>query len=176
MDEHSMDQSFESVTGSMGRSPSMGHRRSLSDPSPAREVIVRVPAFLKTDAAGVLWRKRAVINEDFLPKDVGRRTYIGKSFMDLGYGDHESYEDTQPFLLSLEKLVRPEDVDFVLDSNVWNFLMASWVMDSRLDPKFDFTLSVNIRNKLIKRRADLQLTGGHQGKSVDDYGREIIID
>lgn len=92
--------------------------------------------------------------------------------MDLGHGNHESYEDTQPFLLSLERLVRLEDLDFVLESNHWNFLTASWVMDSRMDPQFDFTMSVNIRNRLIKRRVDLQ-TGGHRGRSIDDYGREI---
>ena len=35
-------------------------------------MIVRIPGYMKADEAGVLWRKRAVINEDFLAQ--GRQT------------------------------------------------------------------------------------------------------
>lgn len=66
----------------------------------------------------MLWRKRAVLDEDFLPKDVGRRMYTARVLMELRYGDHESYGDSHSFLLSLERLLLPDHLDSVLNSNI----------------------------------------------------------
>lgn len=177
--DSSMDRSMESERGermeeNYGHRYSVGHRRSMSDPEPrrGRDVVVEIPNYMKQDSKGVLWRKTAVVNEDLLPDDPAWRNYASNRLMDLGYGDLETYENVQVFVISLPRLARGEDLDFVLDTKVWNFMMANWVKDSSRGAKFDYGISMNVRNKLIKRRADI-MREVIQQKNIDEYGREL---
>ena len=57
----------------------------------------------------------------------------------------------------------------MMDSRVWNFLMACWVKDSDRGGRFDFGMAASIRNDIIKRRASLVRDVMVQ-KNVDEYG------
>ena len=153
------------------------HRRSMSDPQEirrARNVIIEVPRYTKKDKTGTLWRKTAVINEDYLPDDPIWCDYAAKRLMAIGYGDLEIYTNIQAFVISLPRLARAADLDFIMDSKVWNFIMASWVIEpNHTGGKFDFNISMDVRNKVIKRRATL-LRDNIQTTNIDEYGREYV--
>ena len=86
--------------------------------------------FNKKDRMGVVWAKNAIIDENSLLKDDREfRAYTAGHLGNLGCGDREEYKIVRAFLFSLTGLVRREDLDFVLDSRVWNFLLACWVKD-----------------------------------------------
>lgn len=175
--ERSMDSSREEHRGhddhhSVEYNRSPGHRRSMSEPR-QREIIINLPGYLKRDQMGVVWRKHAVICEDLLPKNEATRDYIATRLTDLGYGERETFKDVQTFVLSLKRLARADDLDFVLDSNVWNFILGSWVKDSKLGGKFDFGLGVNVHNCLLRRRAGLLRDSGWNIET-DEYGRELL--
>ena len=86
--------------------------------------------FNKKDRMGVVWAKNAIIDENSLLKDDREfRAYTAGHLGNLGCGDREEYKIARAFLFSLTGLVRREDLDFVLDSRVWNFLLACWVKD-----------------------------------------------
>jgi len=79
---------------------------------------------------GVVWAKNAIIDENSLLKDDREfRAYTAGHLGNLGCGDREECKIVRAFLFSLTGLVRREDLDFVLDSRVWNFLLACWVKD-----------------------------------------------
>ena len=119
-------------------------------------------------------RKTAVINEDYLPDHPIWCDYAAKRLMAIGYGDLEIYTNIQAFVISLPRLARAADLDFIMDSKVWNFIMASWVIEpNHTGGKFDFNISMDVRNKVIKRRATL-LRDNIQTTNIDEYGREYV--
>lgn len=65
---------------------------------------------------------------------------------------------TLAFLSSLKGLINISDVDFVLHSNTWNFLMASWLKDKD-DGRYDFELSIHLRENVLKRSTALSSEG-----------------
>lgn len=171
-----MERSFE-----MEDSGRQEHRRSMSDPesgrwqaSNPRNVVITVPRYMQQDRMGVMWGRHAVIDENFLPTDDREyRSYMANQLGTLGYGDRHEFKTVQAFVFSLPRLVRTEDLDFVMDSRVWNFLMACWVKDSDRGGRFDFGMAASIRNDIIKRRASLVRDVMVQ-KNVDEYGREMF--
>ena len=115
-----------------------------------------------------------MIDENFLPTDDREyRSYMTNQLGTLGYGDRQEFKTVQTFVLSLSRLVRTEDLDFVLDSRVWNFLMACWVKGSDRGGRFDFGMAMSMRTDIIKRRASLVRDVMLQ-KNVNESGREMF--
>ena len=115
-----------------------------------------------------------MIDENFLPTDDREyRSYMTNQLGTLGYGDRQEFKTVQTFVLSLSRLVRTEDLDFVLDSRVWNFFMACWVKGSDRGGRFDFGMAMSMRTDIIKRRASLVRDVMVQ-KNVNESGREIF--
>ena len=128
---------------------------------------------MQQDRMGVMWARHAVINENFLRTDGEYRSYMANHLGALGYGDRQEFKTVQAFVLSLSRLVRTEDLDFVLDSRVWNFLMACWMKDSDRGGRFDFGMAMSMRTDIITRRASLVRDVMVQ-KNVNEYGREMF--
>ena len=157
--------------------------RSMSDSemrisTPPRQLIMR-PVFdhniyPKKQVYGVWWLEGASVDGAFLPEKLIERSIFAKRLTHLGYGNRNVFRDgTLEFIHSAERLIEPSHIDFILDTQTWNFLMASWVKASDEEPKFDFNLSVYIRETIQKRRKKV-IMEPLRTKHLAEYGREML--
>lgn len=73
----------------------------------------------------------------------------------LGFLDGNKYSTVKDFIVSLPHLHLRNDLMFVLDSKVFNFLLGGWARD--VDSAFDFLLSSRVYDGIIAKsnQADL---------------------
>ena len=67
----------------------------------------------------------------------------------LGFLDGDEYGNIKDFIASLPHLHRRRDLLFVLDINVFNFLLQGWARDP--ESAFDFTLSSRVYDDIIEK-------------------------
>lgn len=88
----------------------------------------------------------------------------------LGFLDEEEYITVKDFIISLPHLHKRQDLLFVLDSKVFNFLLGGWTRDS--ESTFDFGLSSKIYDDIIAKLASNERANVPQRQTY--YGRDLV--
>ena len=88
----------------------------------------------------------------------------------LGFLDDEEYITVKDFIVSLSHLHQRQDLLFVLDSKVFNFLLGGWTRDS--ESMFDFGLSSKIYDDIIAKLASNERANVPKRQTY--YGRDLV--
>ena len=159
-----------------------GRSASESDIS-QREIIIRGGindardstdnrVFLSRDSVGASWFNTAVFDSRFAPANKHARKIFASRMTRMGFGDTRAFASNLDFLTSVSSLVLVEEVDFILESNTWDFLMAAWMKELHpMDGGYSYELGVHLREDAIKRRTHLTQEG-MRSQHLVPYKRE----